>query len=387
MKRICVITGTRAEYGLLKPVLKKLNGIDTFQLQLIVTGMHLSPDFGMTIQLIERDGFRIAERPEILMSSDTSTGVSKSMGLALISFSEIYQRLAPDFILLLGDRSEIFAAASAAIPFKIPIGHIHGGEITEGAIDDIFRHCLTKMSYLHFTSTSEYRNRVIQLGEPPENVFNTGALGVENINQMELLTKKQLQDSIDFSLEDQYFLVTYHPETSCKQNIRKKFEIVLDAINRYKNYRIIFTKANSDEGGKLINTMIDEFVHEHSQKAISFTSMGQKRYLSALKYSSTVIGNSSSGIIEAPTFRVPTINIGLRQKGRIQADSVINVTHNYDLICNAIDKALSKEFIMKISNISNPYFKEKTSEIIVDKVSNFLSRENNNLRKYFYDIL
>ncbi|WCG37230.1 UDP-N-acetylglucosamine 2-epimerase [Aerococcus urinaeequi] len=384
MKKICVVTGTRSEYGLLYPLIKRFYEDEEVELQLIVTGTHLSPEFGMTVKLIEFDGFPISERIEILLSSDTAVGISKSIGLGMISFGEAYERLQPDMIVLLGDRFEMLAASIAALISKIPISHIHGGELTEGAYDDSIRHSITKMSTLHFTSTEEYRKRVIQLGESPERVYNVGALGIENIRNMELLTKEELSEKLKFKIDDTLLLVTYHPVTLEKDSSVLQFEELLKALEDFKG-TIFFTRANADNGGRAINKMLDEFVNNHSNKVKAFSSMGQLQYLSAMKSADIVIGNSSSGIIEAPSFKVPTINIGNRQKGRIQSDSVINASCTQQDINQAIKLALSKSFKEKVNSANNPYEKDNVvnniSLIIKKALKNSLS-----IKKQFFDI-
>lgn len=384
-KRICVITGTRAEYGLLKPVISRIEEEDELSLQLIVTGTHLSHEFGLTYEEIEKDGFTHNEKVEILLSSDTPTGIAKSMGLVLISFSEVYQRIKPDMIIILGDRYEMFAATAAAIVCRIPVAHLHGGETTEGAFDEAFRHSITKMSTLHFTSTEQYRKRVIQLGEVPETVFNVGALGVENVKKVDLLDLKELGDQIQFSLEGEFALVTFHPVTLEEHSAENQFNEVLKALSNVKDMKIIFTKANSDTDGRIVNSLIDEYVSQNKERCIAFHSMGIKRYLSAMKFCSMVIGNSSSGIIEAPTFRIPTINIGDRQKGRIQAASIINCDPVSKDIIDSIKHARTNEFRKALKNLTNPYEGENTSKNIVDIVKNSL-KNNINLKKKFYDL-
>lgn len=386
MKKVCIVTGTRAEYGLLVPIIEKIKNDSDLELQLVVTGMHLSSEFGLTYNQIENDGYKIDEKVEVLLSSDTSAGVSKSMGLAMISFSETFQRLNPDIVVILGDRYEMFSVASVCSILKIPIAHLHGGETTEGAFDECFRHSITKMSYLHFTSTDEYRKRVIQLGENPDRVFNVGAIGIENIKNMKLLSKKELEESINFNLDKKYALVTFHPTTLENNTSENQFKNLLDAIIEIKDLNIIFTKANSDTDGRIINKMIDEFIIKDIEKYISFTSMGSLRYLSAMKYCSVVIGNSSSGIIEAPSFKVPTINIGDRQKGRIQASSVINCEPNKEDIKNAINKGMSEDFLESIKYIKNPYGEGEVSDKIINKIKHFLYDDKINLKKKFYDL-
>lgn len=385
MKKLCVVTGTRAEYGLLMPLLKQIEQSPEFTLQLLVTGMHLSPEFGSTYQLIEKDGFQIDEKVEILLSSDTPVGISKSMGLGMIGFAESYERLRPDMIILLGDRYETFVAATAASVARIPVAHLHGGETTEGAFDEAFRHAITKMSWLHFTSTEEYRKRVIQLGEHPQRVFNVGAIGVENIVKMPLMSKSELEGNLGMKFNENLFLVTFHPVTLEQATSEIQFKNLLDALERVDNATIIFTKANSDTDGRIINKMIDDYTSRHSKNTLAFTSMGQLRYLSAMKYASVVIGNSSSGIIEAPSFRVPTVNIGDRQKGRKQAYSVINCEPQEKQIGDAIALALSESFTKKIKIMKNPYGEGFVSENVLKKLKEELNRPIS-LKKSFYDL-
>lgn len=385
-KNICVITGTRAEYGLLCPLIKKINEDDKLNLQLVVTGMHLSPDFGLTYRQIEEDGYKIDEKVEILLSSDTSIGISKSMGLAMISFSEVFDRLNPDMVVVLGDRYEIFSAVSVANISRIPVCHLHGGEATEGLIDEFIRHSITKMSYLHFTSTKEYRKRVIQLGESPDRVFNIGAIGIENIKKMNLLSKEELEKSIDFKLNKKYAIVTFHPVTLENNTAKNQFKELLLALDNIKDLKVMFTKANSDTDGRIINKMIDEFVLTDKERFIAFTSMGSLRYLSAIKYSDVVIGNSSSGIVEVPSFNKPTINIGDRQKGRIQAKSIINCEPIQLEIETAIKKSLSKQFIESIKGMKNPYGDGEVSSKIIYYIKMYLYEKDIDLKKKFYDI-
>lgn len=385
-RKICVVTGTRAEYGLLYWVLKGIQSDPELELQLVVTGMHLSPEFGLTYQQIEKDGFVIDKKVELLLSSDTSTSISKSMGLGLISFAEAFAELKPDIVLVLGDRFEIFSAVSSAMVQRIPVAHCHGGEATEGSIDEPIRHSITKMSHIHFTSTEEYRNRVIQLGEQPSHVFNTGALGIENINKLDLLDLEQFEKSIDFKIAsgDLKLLVTFHPVTLETDSAASQTSELLNALNTCKNARIIFTKANADTDGRIINQLIDDYVKLHPEQAIAFTSLGQLRYLSALKHVDLVIGNSSSGILEAPSFKKATINIGDRQLGRTQAESIINCDARKEAIGQAIDKAVSAEFRLKLTGVVNPYGSGNPSgEIISVLKSVDLS---NILKKKFYNI-
>ncbi|MGG7213291.1 UDP-N-acetylglucosamine 2-epimerase [Clostridium nigeriense] len=385
MKKVCVVTGTRAEYGLLKPLIEKINNDNELELQLIATGMHLSPEFGMTYNNIVEDGYKVDEKIEILLSSDTSVGISKSMGLATISFAEVFERLKPDMIVVLGDRFEIFAVCSAAVVAKIPIAHLHGGETTEGAFDEAFRHSITKMSYLHFTSTDEYKKRVIQLGEDPKRVFNVGAIGVENILKMELMSKEELEESIGFDLGDSFSLVTFHPVTLENSTSEEQIKELLDALESIDDMKFIITKANSDSDGRIINRVIDEHCAKNKDRYISFVSMGYKRYLSAMKNCEMVIGNSSSGIIEAPSFKKATINIGDRQKGRTQSTSVINCKPIKKEIVDSINFAMSDIFKEMLDSVNNPYEKDGTSEKIILQIKKVLNNPID-IKKAFYNI-
>jgi len=385
VKIICVITGTRAEYGLLKPLIMKMIDDKEIDLKLVVTGMHMSTEFGLTYKLIEEDGIVIDEKIEILLSSDSHVATSKAMGLAIISFSEYINRTKPDMVIVLGDRYEILAASISAMVANVPIAHIHGREITEGAQDDVFRHCITKLSYLHFTSTESYRKRVMQLGEEPNRVFNVGAIGIENIKELKLLSKEEIEKSINFTLNKKFALVTFHPVTLEQGLAEIQITELLGALEEFDDMKFIITKANSDNEGRKINRKIDEFISKNPEKYIGFVSMGQLKYLSAMKYCSMVIGNSSSGIIEAPSFNIPTINIGDRQKGRLQAKTVINCDPIKSDIIKAIKRGLSKEFKDKISKIENPYGDGDTSNKILYEIKKALSKEIE-LKKTFYDI-
>lgn len=387
MKNVCIVTGTRAEYGLLKPLIKKVSDDKDLELQLVVTGTHLSPEFGFTYDEVINDNFEVAEKVEILMSSDTQIGVCKSMGLAMISFSEVFHRLKPEIIVILGDRYEIFCVASVAMVLGVPIAHIHGGETTEGAIDEAIRHSITKMSYLHFTSDNIYRNRVIQLGEDPLRVFNVGALGVETIINFNYMSKEKLENSIKFKFNSNIALCTFHPETLENNLVENQFENIVWALKQFKDLKIIFTKSNSDAEGRRINKMIDDYVSNNYKTSIAFESLGQLRYLSAMKYCSFVIGNSSSGIIEAPVMMKPTINIGDRQKGRIMTKSIINCNGDKEELVNAIKLALDEKFNEEIRkegkcNINS----RKTSEEIVSILKEHLFYKEISLKKKFYDI-
>lgn len=385
MKKICVITGTRAEYGLLKPLIQKINRDENMELQLVVTGMHLSPEFGLTYQEIEQDGFKITDRNEMLLSSDTPNGITKSIGLGVIGFADIFTRTEPDMVVLLGDRYETLAAATAAMVHRIPIAHIHGGELTEGAIDEAIRHAITKMSMLHFTATETYRNRVIQLGEQPDRVFCVGALGVENIKTQKLMSREELEESLGFSLDGPYIVVTFHPVTLENNTVKEQFENLLSALDKFREYRIIFTKANSDTDGRVVNQRIDEYVAGNRDRAAAFTSLGMVRYLSAVKYSQMVVGNSSSGILEVPSFHIPTVNIGDRQKGRMRGKSVIDCDCTMNEIECAIHTAQVRIRNNDLQKEANPYERAGTSDAILSTIRDYLASDAD-MKKRFYDI-
>ena len=382
-RKICVVTGTRAEYGLLYWLMKEIESDEELELQTVVTGMHLSPEFGLTYKEIEKD-FKIDKKIEMLLSSDTSVGISKSMGLAQISFAESFEELKPDILVVLGDRYEIFSAVSAAMIAKIPVAHLHGGETTEGAFDESIRHSITKMSHLHFTATDEYKNRVIQMGEEPKRVFNVGGLGIDNIKKLKLLSKEEFEKSIDFTLNKKNILVTFHPVTLEHSTAKEQFSKLLNAIDELEDTNIIFTKANSDTDGRIINQMIDDYVSKNYDKAVGFTSLGQLRYLSALQYVDAMVGNSSSGLAEAPTFKIGTINIGDRQKGRIMADSVICTDPNIESIRDAFAKLYSSEFQKVLAETDNPYGDGGASKKIKDIIKKVSLDDI--LKKSFCDI-
>lgn len=383
-RKIGVITGTRAEYGLLFWLMKALQKDPEIDLQIYVTGMHLSPEFGSTYQQIEKDGFFIHKKIETLLSSDSAVGVSKSMALGMAGFADAFEELKPDLIVVLGDRFEIFAAVSAAMIARIPVAHCHGGEATEGLIDEPIRHSITKMSHLHFTATETYRNRVIQLGENPNRVFNVGALGIENINRMELMNRSEFEKSINKKLQEKNILITFHPVTLEKQSAKKQFQELLNVLSNLENTLLIFTKPNADTDGRIIIEMIDKFVAQNDQKAVSFISLGQLRYLSALQFMDAVVGNSSSGLIEVPSFQKATINIGDRQKGRIKAESVIDCLPKEKAIQTALEKVYETHFQEKLKIVKNPYGNENASAKILEilKAKDLI----NILKKEFYDL-
>lgn len=382
-KKICVFTGARAEYGLLKPLLKEIASDKTLELQLLVTGMHLSPEFGLTYQIIENDGFLINEKIEMVLSADTPSSICKSIGLGLIGYADALKRLNPDFIVLLGDRYETLAGAIASFVSRIPIAHIQGGELTFGATDDSMRHSITKMSMLHFTYNKTYSKRVIQLGENPCRVFDFGALNVEAIKEVQLLKKIEFQKKAKFKLGVINCLVTFHPVTLEKNTAKKQFIALLNVLKRNKHIYCIFTKTNSDVEGRIINELIDQFVLKNNERSVSFTSMGQQLYYSAMNLVDVVIGNSSSGIIETPSFRVPTINIGDRQSGRIKAKNIIDCDPNEKNISLSLKKSLTNDFLNSLQNMINPFEKKHTAKNIKNIIKNYYL--NNEVKKVFFE--
>lgn len=382
-RKICVITGTRAEYGLFRWVMEGIHKEETLTLQIIATGMHLSPEFGLTFKNIEKDGFKIDRKIEMLTSSDTSVGIAKSMGLGLIGFADALNDLKPDLIVVLGDRFEIFAAASAAMVARIPIAHIHGGEATEGLIDEAIRHSLTKMSHLHFVAAKEYQSRVIQLGEQPENVFLVGGVGIDNIKRINFPEKNELEECLGLKLGKKSLLITFHPVTLESKTGVEQMEELLAAVEALKDTQLIFTLPNADTDGRKLITLIHEFVAKHTN-AHAYTSLGQIRYLSCIKYVDGIVGNSSSGLLEVPSFKKGTINIGERQRGRLQASSVINCEPTRKSITKALQKLYSHEFQMSLENTVNPYGDGGASEKIVSTVKSVVL--DNLLKKRFYDI-
>ncbi|MGD1890936.1 MAG: UDP-N-acetylglucosamine 2-epimerase [Cyclobacteriaceae bacterium] len=384
MRKVCVITGTRAEYGLLYWTMKSLQEDPDIELQLCVTGMHLSSEFGLTYQVIEQEGFRIDKKIEILLSSDTSVGMTKAVGLGIISFSEALAELQPDIVLLLGDRFEVLAAATAAALSAIPIAHCHGGELTEGAIDESIRHAVTKMSHLHFTSTEEYRRRVIQMGELPDRVYNVGALGIENVHKLPLLSRATLEKQLNFTLREKNIVVTYHPVTLEKNAAKEQISALLSVLEEVSDTGIIFTLPNADAESRVLIEVIKNFVADHKSNAAYYTSLGQLRYLSLLQYVDAVVGNSSSGILEAPSFNIPTINIGNRQRGRAKAESVVDCEPTYASIKEAFAKIQSSEFRSTLRQVTNPYDRGASSGRIVPVLKNVNPDEL--INKQFYDM-
>ena len=383
-RKICVITGSRAEYGLLKLTMTAISESHELDLQIIVTGMHLSPDFGNTVREVECDGFDITHRIKILDSDDSPEGLTKSMGLIINQFPQCYENLDPDLILVLGDRFEIFAAVIAAYIAKLPVAHIHGGETTEGALDEAFRHSITKMSHVHFTSTEQYKKRVIQLGEDPNRVFNVGAPGVESIRKLQLLSKAEVEKLIGINLRERNLLVTLHPETlNVSITPTQQLENLLTALSELEDTTIIFTKANADTGGIAINKTIDDYVKQNKSNTVAHSSLGQLKYLSLLKYVDGVVGNSSSGIIEAPSFKIGTLNIGDRQQGRIRSKSIIDCNNTIDGIRSGLSKLYQTNFQESIQSCDNPYDGGDTSKNIINIIKECSLK--NILKKQFYD--
>ncbi len=384
MRKICVITGTRAEYGLLSRLMRLIQDDEETQLQIIATNMHLMPEFGSTYLEIEKDGFVIDKKVPMPALSDNACGIVKSMSTEMSGLADAFNELNPDIIIILGDRYEMLVAATAALIFKIPIAHLYGGEITEGAFDDAIRHSITKMSHLHFTSTEAYRKRVIQLGEHPDRVFYIGSLGVENARKVSLLNQSEVEKSLNFKINKNTLLVTYHPVTLANESIENQIDALLMALHEHSELRILFTMPNSDIGGKIIIRRINEFVEKHADRATAFTSLGIKRYLSVLQYVGAVIGNSSSGLCEVPSFGIPTLNIGDRQKGRISCDSVVNCGSTKEAVQNGLRKVLSPEMAEIAKKVRNPYEKENTAENIFKVVKSYPL--DNLIQKQFYNL-
>lgn len=380
-KKICIATGTRAEYGLLNPLMSLIKKDKSFELQIVATAMHLSPEFGMTINEIAKDGYKVNEKIEMLLSADTDTAVVKAMGLAMITASEVFKRLKPDLLIILGDRFEMMALATSAYLMNIPIAHIAGGETTEGAFDEGIRHSITKMSSLHFAATDIYKKRIIQLGENPKSVFNVGAIGLDNIKNMKLLSRKELENDLKLSFDGKTALVTFHPVTLEKESPKKQFLQVLNALEKFPEVKLIFTMPNSDTGGREIIEMIKKFTSKRNN-VYAFKNLGQKRYLSVLKQVDLVIGNSSSGIVEVPFMRIPTVNIGDRQKGRIMNGSIINTTCEARTIAAAIKKALSKK--RNFAKIKTPYGNGTAAMQMLQAIKKNIN--NISTKKKFYDI-
>jgi len=382
MRKICVVTGSRAEYGILRILMKAIKDDPELTLQVIATNQHLSKLQGETYNEIERDSFTIDYKVYMAddEAPDNANTTAKAISRGVNGFADAFDALQPDLLLILGDRYEMLAVAYTALIYKIPVAHLHGGEITEGAFDDAIRHAITKMSHLHFTSTEAYRKRVIQLGEQPERVFNVGALGVENVMKNVFISKEEIEDSLNFKLKDKCFLCTYHPVTLSNISSETQVLNLLDALDDYQDYHIIFTYSNSDTNSQIIIKRIQEYVDRNHGRCMFIKSLGQRRYFSALKYMTAVIGNSSSGIIEVPSFGIPTLDIGDRQKGRIAADSVIHSGYSTEEIKEGLARVIA--YGKKV--IDNPYYKQGTCEAILDVIKTYPL--NNLVQKHFYDI-
>ncbi len=383
MRKICFVTGTRAEYGLLSRLMRMVKDCSDTQLQIIATNMHLMSEYGNTYQEIENDGFKIDRKVYMNKPSDDTLGIVSSMSVEMEGMSKAYSELKPDVIVLLGDRYEILVAAQVALIHQIPIAHIHGGEVTEGAFDDAIRHAITKMSSLHFTSTECYRKRVIQMGEQPDRVFNVGSLGVENCKYIELVSKEELEKSISFKLDKDTILATYHPVT-LGGNAEHDIDAFCDALASFEGLRVIFTMPNSDTGSNAIIDRINKHVASHPETSTSFISLGMKRYLSVLQFVAAVVGNSSSGIIEAPTFGIPTLNVGDRQKGRVAGDSVVNCSVDKVSIMNGLTTVLSTQMQEKARSTHNLYEKPGTADAIFKVISSYPLEGS--IQKPFYDL-
>ena len=381
-KKVTVFTGTRAEYGLLYWLLKDIQSDKDLSLQLLVSGMHLSPEFGETYRQIEKDGFKIDEKIEILLSSDSAVGTAKSMGLGVLGFADALSRLSPDVLVILGDRFEALAAAQTAMILRIPVVHLHGGEITEGAYDDAIRHAITKLSYLHATSTEEYRQRVIQLGEAPDRVFNVGAIGLDHLKRSTFMSVDELATSLQFPLKSPYVVVTYHPVTLADEEPTASFTAMLEALDKYPNIQVILTYPNADDGGRKIIALIEAYAAKQPQRVLAIPSLGQLRYLSAVKHAAAVVGNSSSGIIEVPSLDVPTINIGMRQKGRLAAKSVLHCDATTAAIHAALEVAFSPCHKAADAKVHNPYGQGDSSQQVISMLKSMTFTPV----KSFYDV-
>lgn len=382
-RKVCVVTGSRAEYGLLRWVMQGIKESEQLVLQVVATGMHLSPEFGLTYREIETDGFAIDRKVEILTSSDTSVGMAKAMGLGLIGFADVFAQLQPDVVLVLGDRFEILAATTAAMAARIPIAHLHGGERTEGAMDDAIRHAITKMSHLHFVAAQEYQQRVIQLGEAPERVQLVGGLGVDAIRRVTLLSRGELEHSLDFKLGSKSLLVTFHPLTLADGVSESQMVQLLQALDALPDTSLVITLPNADAGGRGLIKMIDAFVSTHAN-ARAYSSLGQLRYLSCIAQVDGVVGNSSSGLLEVPSFKKGTVNIGDRQHGRLKASSVIDCQPTCSSILQAIERMYSDEFGRVLKSTKNPYGDGTASEQVVRCIERIDLAGI--LKKRFYDL-
>lgn len=382
-RKICVVSTSRADYGLLFWLLKEIEKSRFLELSLVLSGSHLEERLGLTYKEIERD-FKHFYKVPLGLENDDETALCLAFSAGVAGFSKVLEQIRPDIMVLLGDRYEMLSAGVAGMLRAVPLAHIHGGESTQGAIDEGIRHALTKMSHIHFCATSLYKKRIIQLGENPAMVYNVGGLGVENIKRLELLSKKDFENSLGFKLGKKNILVTFHPQTIEKKSASKEFSQILNALDSLKDTHFIFTGANADNGGKIINEMAQSYCLKNQEKAIFVMSLGQLRYLSAIKHADIVLGNSSSGISEAPSLKKATINIGNRQKGRIKAPSIIDVKCDKSAILKAIKKAYSKDFQAKLKSVKNPYDSGFASKKIIKVLENI--KLNGILKKKFYDL-
>ncbi len=382
MRSIAVFTGTRAEYGLLRWLMQDIRADDDFSLQVIVSGTHLSPRHGETWREIAADGFEIDAQVDMQLTSDTATGVVKSMGIGLVGFADALARLKPDAIVVLGDRYEALAMAQAALIHKVPIMHLHGGELSEGAYDDAIRHAITKLSHWHFVAAEEYRRRVIQMGESPDRVFNVGAIGLEGIRRTPKMSLQELSESLGFDLRQPYFLVTYNPVTLMQEPPAETFAQLLEALDQFPDHQLILTYPNADNGGGEIIKALEAYAAARTDRVLAIPSLGSRRYLSAMSQAAAVIGNSSSALIEAPAMHIPSINIGVRQQGRLSADSVIHCQTAKTDIRDAIDKALSPEFRERCAVAKNPYGDGQVAKAIID----IMREQDFSVFKHFHDL-
>lgn len=387
MKRIAVVTATRAEYGLLMPVIRRLRELenDLFHVELIVTGTHLSQEYGCTINEIKSDGIRIDKIVSISLSSDSEMSISANQADVLIKFADIFSLERYAGVVILGDRYEMLSVAIAASNTRTPIFHLCGGDTTEGAMDEWIRHSITKMSYLHFPTNEQSRRRIIQLGELPDRVFNYGSTSIDNIMNMSLLSKNEVFKHLGFNNLCRYALCTYHPVTLEHNSIKRQIYQFLVAVKHFKNIDFVVTKSNADCGGAVINSIFEKAVLEISNVHL-YSSLGVKLYLSAMRYASFVIGNSSSGIIEAPSFGIPTVNIGNRQRGRLQTDSVINCGSDTDSVVSAIQMALNNKFVEQCKRVVNVYGQGNAATRIAGRIYDVVINQDINLMKKFYDI-
>lgn len=385
MRKICFVTGTRAEYGLLSRLMRLVKDSPDCELQIIATNMHLMPEYGNTYQEILKDGFTIDKMVPMPKPSDDDYGVVASMSTEMQGMNDAFMKLQPDMVVILGDRYEMLVVASVAMLNHIPIAHLHGGEITEGAVDDSIRHAITKLSHLHFTATEEYRQRVIQLGEQPDRVFNVGAIGVENLKMVPIIPKEELEKDLDFVLDENTIQVTYHPVTLGNRTAEDEIADFLKAMDQFPNLRILFTMPNSDQGGDVIRKHIENYCNANPSRCKAFASLGMRRYISVIQYVGAVVGNSSSGLIEVPSAHIPTLNIGDRQNGRTRGCSVLDCESDTESIVEGMKAILSDEFKNKAKSAKNPYEKEGTAENIFEKLQ--FNLQKNITKKTFYNIM